>query len=248
MVLVRRKRKTRKNARKRKTVTRRRTRPAVKRKAVRRRKVAPKRKATRRKRRKGSLRYGTYRPVLKYTNKGWRRPKRSRLMRKATRVNPRRRRRTRRNPSLNLRTLFAKRNLIHITAVAGGIAGGMLAVPAILRVAPQLGEHRQFLGGIPLVLGLGIGGMARKPAIKTAGMTLAAVGLYDLISQLVTALRLPTLPESAMLLDSLAPESTEADFMSAESMTPQLDAPGAYGMNADFMSADAGSVISEMTF
>lgn len=227
MVLIRRKRKSS-------------VRPA-KRKSV---KMVRRASARRRKARKNP-RFGKHRPTLLYTRSGWKRPKRSKIKR-AFRVNPKRRRnpmfKTRRNP-LSVKALFSSANINQMVAVAGGLTVGLLGIPALYKITP-LAAHRKYLGGIHILLGLATVVMSKKSAVHTAGMTVAAVGLYDLISQNVPV-GLPTISEYAAILPAASsvsaptaalPEPQSADFMP---------------MAADFMSADydgIGGPLNELTF
>lgn len=224
MVLVKRTRKARKNA------------PRKARKTAKRR--------TARRRRKNPIRSGKHRPVLIYSrSKGWKRPKRSHI-KKAFRVNPKRRRRARRNPKLSLKSILSKQNLMQMTAVAGGLTVGFLGIPMLLKIAPSLGANRKYLGGANIAVGLLLAGMGKKSYVKTAGMTMAAVGLYDLVSQNVPTLGLPLIADTAAIVSKMIPDKTSSsDTVSAD----YLPAP----MAADFMSADyetVGNAISELTF
>ena len=222
MVLIRKRRKARKTAR-RSTAARLRT--------------NPRRKAKRR-----NPRFGLHRPSLRYGKKGWTRSSRSKLIKKGTRINPRRRLRVRRNP-LNLKSLFARQNIMQMIAVAGGLTVGFLAIPIAVRVAPSLYQHRKFLGGANILLGLALAGFAKKSAIKTVGMTMASVGLYDLISQNIPALGLPMLADGSALIDKMIPQGTIAPPKTVDESAAADYLPVA----SDFMSSDMG-VISEMTF
>ena len=181
---------------------------------------------------------GKYRPTLVYKPRsGWKRPKRSKLMKKPTRVNPKRRRRIRRNPKLSIKSMFSRKNIGTIGAVAGGLTVGMLGTPMLLNVSPELVKHRKYLGGVHILLGVVLAAMSRRSAFQTAGLTLAGVGAYDLLTQNVPTIGLPTLPDAAALL---APKTASVGM-------DYLPMPGTVGMDITMpaLSGDVG--INEVT-
>jgi len=161
-------------------------------------KRASKRRSHRRSRR---IRLGAHRPVVIRTAHAWRRPKRSKLFRRATRINPRRSRRHgrrsyRRNPFSLPRLPFNLQNVAFGgLKIAGGIAIGMLGMPLIVKhIAPMVdktGQYRKFYGLVHVVLGAVAASMIKKQIVREVALTVAGVGVYDLITQNLPMLGLP---------------------------------------------------------
>ena len=204
MVILRRKRKARKSApKKRASLTR-------KRRVVRRKRRNPS-TATIRRRRKVASRKGTLtRPRLyKYKRKVYRGP---RSKSRYARINPRRRRRYRRNPAL-LKGLFSKTNLTTYAFMAAGMVGGMMAMPFVanaMRSIDKTGQYEKYYGVAHVILGGLLVGFVKNKNIKLAGTTLAATGLYDLIAS-NTSIGLIPLPR----ISSFAGSALGAPAMSA---------------------------------
>jgi len=196
-----------------------------------------------------------YRPRLFKVRGKWHRSKRSRLFRMAgpVMINPRHRRRYRRNPAIvaRLRSAFSRQWLMQSATIGGGIALGALGIPLVYKLVPasNRAQVRPYLGVAHLILGSLLVGFARKAALKTIGATIAGVGVYDLISQNVAQLGLPMLSDSNSMIDNLLPMSASYPmprrFASpyataiAASYRPSLSAsytPG--GMKSTGLSAD----------
>lgn len=185
-----------------------------------------KRRSHRRSRR---IRLGAHRPIVIRTAHAWRRPKRSRLFRRATRINPRRSRRYgrrsyRRNPLGLPKLPFNLQNVAFGgLKIAGGIAIGMLGMPLIVKhIAPMVdktGQYRKFYGLVHVVLGAVAAATIRKQIVKEIALTVAGVGVYDLISQNLPMLGLPTI------------SALSGDFIE----------PGVVGMEADMEPALMGA-------
>jgi hypothetical protein len=164
------------------------------------------------------------------TAHAWRRPKRSRLFRRATRINPRRSRRHgrrsyRRNPFSLPKLPFNLQNVAFGgLKIAGGIAIGVLGVPVIVKyLQPMIdkdGQYRKYYGLIHVVLGAVAAATIRKPIVRELALTVAGVGVYDLISQ-NTDFGLPKLPDTSSMFKG--------------------DEPGVIGMEADMEPAMMGS-------
>lgn len=178
----------------------------------------------------GRVRYGAHRPKLIYTHKGWHRSKRSKLFRHATLINPRRssHRRTRRNPAL---PFAIDQVAIGGLKLAGGIVIGTLGMPVIVKFMPETftTKYRKFYGLIHVVLGAVVAGMIKKPLIKDIALTVAGVGVYDLIASNLTMLGLPALPNNNPLLGASPAAAAEVALKGME--------PGVIGMDADFAPA-----------
>lgn len=170
-------------------------------------------RARSRRRRIVGLRFGTHRPVLRYTGKGWFRPKRSRYFHKPTRINRRRRVRhsiMRRNPvyRMNVRRRYHRtnprakvfsRNLIMTSAkIGGGIALGAVAMPLVYNIIPAANRTslNPWLGAINIIIGaLGVS-FIRNKNVKDMMIVVAGTGVYDLLASNVPSLGLPALPRA----------------------------------------------------
>jgi hypothetical protein len=151
----------------------------------------------RRARRKHNPSFGIHRPTLLFGRGGWRRRPRSRLMRKGTRVNPRRRYFSRRrNPAI---PFAIDRVALGGLKIAGGIAGGFLLKPIIAGFLPKdkttgAPMFINFFGVLYIVGGAIAAAMIRQKDVKDIALILAGVGVYDLIASNLRMLGLPVLP------------------------------------------------------
>jgi len=152
----------------------------------------------RRARRRHNPRFGIHRPTLLFGHGGWHRRPRSRLMRKGTRVNPRRRHfySRRRNPAL---PFAIDKVAFGGLKIAGGIAGGFLLKPIIAGFLPKnktTGEPMfiNLFGLLYIVGGAVAAGTIKIQAVKDVALVIAGVGVYDLIASNLKMLGLPTLP------------------------------------------------------
>lgn len=159
---------------------------------------------------------GPHRPRLTFKSGQWYGGTESRSLIKrgsGTRINPFRRRRSRRNPAIvsQMKNMF-NRNILLSTAKAGaGIAIGFTAMPFLYKVLPaQLKDQRRWLGGIHVLLGLGMAGLIKNKTAKDIGLVIAATGMYDLIAMNVDALCLPPLRTTSTLVDKLIPSATSS--------------------------------------
>ncbi len=176
----------------------------------------PKRKKARKSRKKAAKRSGRrIRPTILVSKTGaYRRPRRSKYFKRPRMVNGRKRRRvSRRRNGAGLMSIV-KRTLTVSTlsgylSIGGGIfAGAMLsrmlntgmvpftqsALPA--SVSETLGSKyvRPFHGILHIVLGGLIASKVKNKYIRDAGMGMAALGGYDLLSQALSALGVAELP------------------------------------------------------
>ncbi len=177
---------------------------------------APKKRRKSRKHAKRARSGRRIRPTILVTRSGaYRRPRRSKYFKRPRMVNPRRRRashRRRRNGG-NLMAIV-KRTLTVSTlsgylSIGGGIFAGALlskmlntgmvpftssALPA--SVSDTLGSKyvRPFHGILHIVLGGLIAAKVKNKYVRDAGMGLAALGGYDLLSQALSALGVADLP------------------------------------------------------
>jgi len=178
-------------------------------------------------RRRHNPQFGYHRPTLLFSRHGWRRTKRSRLMRRRTFVNPLsmfanvghrkhrrhvarhtfRRHSYRHNPAI-LRGLPFNVGGVAMGGVkiAGGIAAGMILMPVLVKYIPKSKTTgntiipRNFLGLVHVILGAVIASFIRKPAIKEVALIMAGTGVYDLIASNVTMLGLPPLANTNTLI------------------------------------------------
>ncbi len=166
--------------------------------------------------------FGQHRPTLSYGPKGWKRSKRSKLMRKRTWVNPRKRRvsrrrrwnpvatvtnsrrsrrtyrRYRRNPSRSMSRNFpimevGKEGIM----IAGGLVLGMYGIKGFAHL-PPIQKYRNFFGVGELLIGTLVAGLCKdNKYLRSLAITFAGVGLYDLIACNVKELALPTVHTGA---------------------------------------------------
>lgn len=176
---------------------------------------APKRRKRRSKARRPARSGRRIRPTILVTRSGaYRRPRRSKYFKRPRMVNPRRRRSTRRRRNGGNLMSIVKRTLTVSTlsgylSIGGGIFAGALlskmlntgmvpfttsALPA--SVSDTLGSKyvRPFHGILHIVLGGLIAAKVKNKYVRDAGMGLAALGGYDLLSQALSALGVADLP------------------------------------------------------
>lgn len=136
---------------------------------------------------------------------------------------PRSHRRHYRHNPFNLRGVGASMKrivsrpwLTKIGTIGGGIAAGMAGKSLVVSLMPRigLGQFTQYSGAGNIILGSIIAGMMRKPMLKEIGVTMAAVGLYDLIASSVPMLRLPVLPsiDVMSMVPGMAPSAVSASY------------------------------------
>lgn len=174
----------------------------------RRRAKSSKRRARRSKALKAS---GRIRPVVIVSGGKYHRPKKSKYFRGPTRINPRRRRRYRRNPVFGLpklTRLFSVKTFTRYAAIGGGMLAGTMfsrflntgmvpflntvALPAA--VTDVLSKARPIHGFAHIALGWAIQTKARNPIMKDVGVGLAALGGFDLLMQVLTLAGVKNLP------------------------------------------------------
>jgi hypothetical protein len=154
-------------------------------------------------RRTHKVRRGSHRPVVIWTGRKFRRPKRSRIFKRPTRINPRRSRRHayRRNP-LRL-PMGIDRKLMAGLPIAGGIAISMFAMPQLVKYIPAtMQKYSKFFGVAHIALGIAAMTLVKKDVAKTIGGTMVAMGIYDLIASNVPQLNLPQLPRGVAAVGS----------------------------------------------
>ncbi len=188
--------------------------------------ATPKRRKSRRKGRKAKRSGRRIRPTILVSKSGaYRRPRRSKYFKRPRMVNGRRKRRglsRRRNGgsimSAIKRTLTVS-TLSGYLSIGGGIfAGAMLsrmlttgmvpftatALPASVSGALTSKYVRPFHGILHIILGTVIASKVKNKYVRDAGMGLAALGGYDLLSQALTAMGVANLPMlSGMNVDML---------------------------------------------
>ena len=209
-----------------------------KRKSTAKKRSNPKRKASRR---KVSRRRVARKPVRRRVSR--RRVKRAVSRRRNAplslrRRNPgakRRRRRSyrmRRNPALPKMFRFMNKNfLMRSTGIAGGVAGGYLAMPLWMKLLPEsvTSTNRRFLGILNIVLGGVIFTMSKKTFGRDLGMSLSGTGVYDLLAKMIPDLGLPALPSSSSLIDQVMPtkepESVGANYYPHRSLNASYTPP-----------------------
>ena len=210
--------------------------------------LRPRRTHKRRARR--NPRFGQHRPTLSYGPKGWKRSKRSKLMRKRTWVNPRKRRVSRRrrwNPvatvtnSRRSRRTYRRyrRNPPHFPImevgkegimIAGGLVLGMYGIKGLAHL-PPIQKYRNFFGVGELLIGTLVAGLSKNNKyVRSLAITFAGVGLYDLIACNVKHLALPTVHTGAAHPAVAAAEGSVSTHVLAQAagMPGSSGAPGGY--------------------
>jgi len=88
--------------------------------------------------------------------------------------------------------------------IAGGIAVGYMGIPVICKflspIIDKTMQYRRYYGLLHVVAGAAAASLIRQRIVKEIALTVAGVGVYDLISQNIPQLGLPRLPETSMLL------------------------------------------------
>lgn len=177
-----------------------------------------------------------------------------------TRVNPKRRRkvrknasyvarkRRRRNPQFKINRLISRPFLMQVAGIGGGIALGYLTLPLMYKILPTevAAKNRRFLGIVNVVLGGLMAGMLKNKTLKSMGITVAGTGVYDLIAaNTQDMLGLPTIPETSMLLSKALPApAPEAEAASASYETGYMPVSDV-AMGASYMPL-GGSYESDM--
>lgn len=166
-------------------------------------------RAKRTKRRSSHLKTsGRIRPVLVVSGGQFRRPAKSKYFTGPTRIN--RRRKYRKNPGVSIasvKSLFTPRSITRILSVGGGVLGGafltrflntgmipglsMQIIPASF-LAP-LSKARPVFGLAQVVVGMYLQ-KKRSPIVKDIGIGMAAVGGFDLLTQILSLAGLTNLP------------------------------------------------------
>lgn len=154
------------------------------------------------------------RPTILVSKTGqYRRPSRSKYFKRPRMVNPRKRRShsRRRNGNImsSIKRVFTVSSLSSYMSIGGGIlAGGLLsrmlstgmvpftsaALPASISETLNNKYVRPFHGVIHIVLGSLVAAKVRNKYLRDAGLGLAALGGYDLLSQALSALGVSALP------------------------------------------------------
>jgi hypothetical protein len=186
-------------------------------------------KIARRKRRahrRRNPRFGVHRPTLIFGAGGWHRPgkkghRRSRLFKRATRINARKRRHavrhaTRHNPRRMFRHYRRNPSIpfaidkvaIGGLKVAGGLIAGSLGMSVLGKFMPATvtAQYGKFYGAIHIVAGAVAAATLKNKMIKDVALIVAASGVYDLIASNVSFLGLPPLPRSNPLLGKTGDE------------------------------------------
>jgi len=208
--------------------------------------------------RKGKVRSGRrIRPVILVSKSGgYRRPRRSKYFTRPRMVNGRRRRRNGGGSLMSVvKKTFTVATVSGYLAIGGGIFAGALlsrmlntglvpftttALPA--SVSETLGGKyvRPFQGLIHIVLGGLIAAKVKNKHVQNAGLGLAALGGYDLLSQALTAVGMTALPTFAGMNVDLLGGRTSYTGMNVNLLGG--------GMNVDLMGNDARSTDAESNY
>jgi len=121
--------------------------------------------------------------------------------------------------------------------IAGGIAIGFLGMPVICRyLAPMIDKtykYRNFYGLVHVVAGALAATFVKKQVVRDMALTVAGVGIYDLIARNLPMLQLPSLPSYNPMIGG----SAELQALKGED--------GVVGMEADYAPA-LGSSYQQM--
>lgn len=168
----------------------------------------PAKRAKRRKRSSHLKTSGRIRPVLVVSGGQFRRPAKSKYFTGPTRIN--RRRRYRRNPGMNLSSvkgIFKPRSITRILSVGGGVLGGAFLtrllssgmIPGLsTQIIPPsflgpLSKARPVFGLVQVMVGMYLQ-KQRSPVMKDLGIGVAAVGGFDLLTQILSLVGVTNLP------------------------------------------------------
>jgi hypothetical protein len=216
--------------------------------------VSTKKRASRKRasRKRSKAKGRRIRPVIIKVGKTFRRPKRSRTFKRATRINPKRnsRRRTRRNPKLSLRGVFNKANLITIGSLGLGVMSWSYIKGYTLKSIEgnaSTAKAAGYIGAVPLIIGLLMVSMSRKPMLRNIGMGIGAIGVYDLLATNVSTLKL--VPPSASLSGSY-PVSMGANYSARSSAlgTPGYGRPPAVSKHYMSVSGNSDNPYADLQF
>lgn len=185
-------------------------------------------RVTRRKRKNPQgIRFGKHRPVLIRTGSGWKRPKRSSLLRygrykkRPLRINPRKRRRyVRRNPNGIMKKLTSQQFLMTGVKIGTGFIAGNLTTALTYRLLPteQRTQFNNYLGAVNIVIGAIMATMLKGRNVKEIGMYIAGTGVYDLIAantQDMLGLPMLTRANQPLLDQIMGPEKSNGNGVSA---------------------------------
>jgi hypothetical protein len=126
------------------------------------------------------------------------------------RINPLHRRRSRflrHNPALNLKRAMSMQNILMLTSIGGGVALGFLGIPLIDRFMPQVvkDQRKWAYGVLYVLLGGFLASAVRNKNLKTLSITIAGMGIYDLISQNILT-DLPQILLTNAMIDKMLPQ------------------------------------------
>lgn len=155
------------------------------------------------KRKTAKRRIGSYsRPRIKRTSRGWQASAKDPLGLRGTRINPRRRRRkTRRNPKVNVANIQAY--IKKVIPVGAGLVVGYVGMPLIYKaMGEKIPENfSKWRGLIHVGLGSLVYIFGKNQAVKTAALTIGATGVVDLLANNVPQLEALALPASLPFLE-----------------------------------------------
>lgn len=191
--------------------------------------------------RKHKIRRGPHRPVVLFTGHSFKRPRRSKIFRHKTIINPRRHRKHYRRNPFSIGAL--KPTLFTGLKVAGGLAAGVMLMPVLVKFVPEsMQKYRKFFGLAHVVAGIGAGMFVKNSLVKEIGLTVAAVGIYDLIASNLP-IGLPPLA-GAKALPSAGDDVVGASFTEVGTdFTPAPMLGSSYGMSYNGDDETAGDDI-----
>lgn len=151
---------------------------------------------------------GVIRPVVVLSGGQFHRPAKSKYFKGPTRINRRRKYRT--NPGVSIssvKSLFTPRSITRILSVGGGVLGGAFltrflntgTIPGLsMQIIPAsilgpLAKARPAFGLVQVVVGMYLQ-KKRNPIVKDVGIGMAAVGGFDLLTQILSLAGIANLP------------------------------------------------------
>ena len=142
-----------------------------------------------------------------------------------------------------MKKMFSRGWIMEIATLGIGIMAGVFTLPLVDKIIPASYKAKlnNYYGLINVVIGSFLALRMRNRVAKTVGTMVAAVGVYDLISQNIGQLGLPTLPRSNILIPSgaVVPSvSSAAPSTASEAVGLSYYGRADMGSNYELMGSD----------